>query len=78
MDLQKFDFKGHGVRVIADDPDCPRWVAKDVALALGYKDPTNAVKQHCRGVANHHPIQDRLGRTQNVRTITDQTSTASS
>ena len=23
--------------------------AKDAAVALGYSDPTNAIKQHCRG-----------------------------
>ena len=28
--------------------------AKDVALALGYKDPTNAIKLHCRGVVKRH------------------------
>lgn len=36
--------------------------ARDVAVALGYKDPTNAIKQHCLGVAIHHPIVDNLGR----------------
>ena len=29
---------------------------KDVATALGYQDPTNAVKLHCKGVANYHPL----------------------
>lgn len=43
---------------------------RDAASALGYKDSTNAIKQHCRGVAFHHPIADRLGRTQQVRFIT--------
>ena len=28
--------------------------AKDVAMALGYKDPTNAIKTHCRWVVKHH------------------------
>ena len=28
---------------------------KDVAAALGYKDTTNAMKQHCRGVVKRHP-----------------------
>lgn len=28
--------------------------AKDVAQALGYKDATNAIKQHCRWVVKHH------------------------
>lgn len=44
---------------------------KDVASALGYKDQTNAIKQHCRGVVNRHPIQDGLGRTQEAVFITE-------
>lgn len=28
--------------------------AADVAKALGYKDTTNAIKQHCKGVVKHH------------------------
>ena len=30
---------------------------RDVATALGYKDPTRALKQHCKGVAKHRPLQ---------------------
>lgn len=30
------------------------FVASDIAKALGYKDVTNAVKQHCRWVVKHH------------------------
>ena len=30
------------------------YCAKDIATALGYKDPTNAIKLHCRWVAKHH------------------------
>ncbi|WP_245527068.1 hypothetical protein [Brevibacterium mcbrellneri] len=26
-----------------------------MANALGYQDPANAVKLHCKGVANYHP-----------------------
>ena len=37
-------------------------MAKDVATVLGYSDATNAIKQHCKGVAKHHPIADRMGR----------------
>lgn len=71
MDIQQFDFKENHVRIVIAEDGEPRWVARDVAKALGYKDPTNAVKAHCRGVANHHPIKDRFGRTQNVRVITE-------
>jgi len=35
----------------------PWFVGKDVAQALGYADPTNAIKQHCKGVVKHHPLQ---------------------
>ncbi|MFI5505214.1 putative anti-repressor protein [Corynebacterium kutscheri] len=71
MTMELFNFHGNNVRVIVTDSGEPWWVAKDVAIALGYKDATNAIKAHCRGVANRHPIQDRLGRTQKVRVITE-------
>lgn len=29
---------------------------RDVANALGYQDPANAVKLYCKGVANYHPL----------------------
>lgn len=32
----------------------PYFVANDIAKSLGYKDTTNAVKQHCRWVVKHH------------------------
>lgn len=32
----------------------PYFVASDIAKALGYKDSTNAIKQHCRWVVKHH------------------------
>lgn len=44
---------------------------RDVATALGYRDPVNALKQHCRGVVIHHPVSDRLGRVQEARFITE-------
>lgn len=49
----------------------PLFCGRDAATALGYKDSINAIKQHCRGVALHHPITDRFGRTQQVRFITE-------
>jgi len=44
---------------------------KDVAAILGYSDTINAIKQHCKGVAKHHPITDRMGRSQEMRVITE-------
>lgn len=43
---------------------------RDVATALGYKDPTNAIKQHCKGVAIHHPLET-AGGVQHARFITE-------
>ena len=71
MSITPFNFQGKEVRVIADDPEKPLWVARDVATALGYKNTTDAIQRHCRGVVNHYPIKDRLGRTQNVRVIAE-------
>lgn len=46
------------------------FVGKDVAVALGYKDPKDAINTHCRvdGVVNH-PLIDSLGRTQQAKYI---------
>lgn len=70
--IQVFDSEQFGeVRVLLADNGNPIFCAKDVAVALGYKDPTNAIKQHCRGVAIHHPIVDSMGREQTARFITE-------
>lgn len=63
------DALGVTVRTV-DEGGQVLFCAKDVAAALGYSDPTNAVKLHCKGVANYHPLQTRGG-TQNVRFITE-------
>lgn len=62
--IKPFDFKGTTVRAVMDANNNPRFCGKDAAQALGYKDTVNALKQHCRGVAEYHPITDSLGRTQ--------------
>lgn len=41
------------VRTLVDG-DAVLFCAADVARALGYKDTTNAIKQHCKGVVKHH------------------------
>lgn len=41
---------------------------KDVAAALGYKDTTKAISQHCRGAAKR-PLIDNMGRTQQAAFI---------
>lgn len=51
-----FQFNGHIVRAFSIDGE-PAFVGKDVCERLGYADPTNAMKQHCKGVVKRHPLQ---------------------
>ena len=69
--LTPFQFESYSLRVITGDNGEPLFVGMDLCEALGYKDTTNAMKQHCRGVAKHHPIVDSLGRTQEARVLTE-------
>ena len=69
--IQVFDNQDFGTIRTVTDGGRVLFCGRDVATALGYKDPTNALKQHCRGVAKHHPIVDALGRTQDARFITE-------
>ena len=62
-------FKDTTIRAMYDEKGTPVFCAKDVATVLGYADTVNAITQHCRGVAFHHPIVDSLGRTQKARFI---------
>lgn len=49
------------------------FAGKDVACALGYENPTKAVRMHCRqdGGPKRYPIIDSLGRTQEATFITE-------
>lgn len=68
--LINFEFDSTTIRTLNEDGKI-MFCGKDVATALGYKDTKNALKQHARGVAFHHPITDSLGRTQEARFITE-------
>lgn len=48
----------------------PYFVGKDVAEALGYADPTTAIRSHCKGVQKLHPVQTGGGR-QEVRVLSE-------
>ncbi|MCG6574897.1 Rha family transcriptional regulator [Pseudomonas sp. AF32] len=43
-----FDFDGSAIRVITDKLGDPWFIARDVADALGYSKPENAVARHCK------------------------------
>lgn len=70
-DLQVFTNDAFGTIRTVEYEGKVYFCGRDVAAALRYKDPVNAIKQHGRGVAFHHPITDALGRTQEARFITE-------
>lgn len=49
--------------------DKPYFVASDVAKALGYSKPNNAINQHCKGATLKQGIIDNLGREQDTLVI---------
>ena len=55
-----FSFENQSIRVVDMDGK-PGLVGKDICDALGYADHTNAMKQHCKGVAKHHPLKTSGG-----------------
>lgn len=68
--LAVFNFETNDVRVVTGVDGNPLFVAKDVAVALGYQNTNEAVNTHCDdGVAKLYPIQDSMNRTQKVRVI---------
>lgn len=62
-------FQETEVRTIIDEQGNALFVAKDVALILGYANTNDAINRHCRGVVKHYPIVDALGRLQEARVI---------
>lgn len=57
-DLQIFQNPQFGeVRTITED-GVTLFCGKDVTAALGYKDTTNAIKQHCKGVVKRHLLTE--------------------
>lgn len=68
-ELILFKFENKKVRVVEIDGE-PWWVAKDVAKSLGYKAPSDAVKNHCKGVAKRCPLATKGG-SQEVRLISE-------
>lgn len=66
--ITPFKFENHNVRVITDDSGEPLFVGKDICDALGYADPTTAIRSHCKGVQILHPLQTDGG-IQKVRVL---------
>lgn len=71
MQAISFSFETLPVRALGT-PELPLFVATDVAGALGYKDRTNAIKQHVdpEDVVKAE-ITDSMGRTQTVNCVNE-------
>ena len=75
--IQLFQSEEFGeLRIIEDENGNPMFCAKDVAVALGYANPSKAVRDHCKsanadGGLKRYPIVDSLGREQMARFITE-------
>lgn len=69
-DLQVFTNDAFGTIRTVEHEDKVYFCGRDVATALGYKDPTNAIKQQCKGVVIHHPLET-AGGVQDTRFTTE-------
>lgn len=67
-ELQVFENPRFGAIRTLEEGEKVLFCGKDVCSALGYKDTTNAMKQHCRGVVKRH-LTDSLGRVQETNFI---------
>ena len=56
-EISIFNFPGDGkpVRTVTLPNGEPGFVGKDVAERLGYTNPSNAMGDHCKGVAIRYP-----------------------
>lgn len=68
--VRVFDNYDFGTIRTVNDGGRVLFCGKDVATALGGKDPTNALKLHCKGVTKHHHL-GTLGGIQQFHFITE-------
>ncbi|WP_295851035.1 Bro-N domain-containing protein [uncultured Xylophilus sp.] len=64
-----YHFDGASIRALEIDGE-PHFVGKDVAEALGYVRPNDALQQHCKGAAKHRPLPTGGG-IQQMRVINE-------
>lgn len=69
--LQVFNNEDFGkIRAAVTDDGNPIFCARDVAVALGYKNPNDAIAKHCKGIAFRYPLMTDGGE-QMARFITE-------
>lgn len=68
--LQIFNSPQFGdIRVMSDEKNNPLFVANDIACALGYSKPNNAISNHCKHATLKQGIIDSMGRVQAMNVI---------
>lgn len=67
--LIPFQFQSLTIRTVVIDDEV-WWVGKDVCEALGYSNPNDAIKQHCKGVAKRYPLPT-AGGMQEIRILAE-------
>lgn len=67
-ELKIFEKKEFGVVRAIEIDGKPFFVAKDVAVSLGYKNPNKAINDHCKEVTKRYLI-DSMGRKQEANFI---------
>ena len=69
--VQVFNNEDFGeIRASITEDGNPIFCARDVAVALGYKNPNDAISKHCKGIAIRYPLATDGGE-QLVRFITE-------
>lgn len=69
--LQVFNSEDFGeIRASITEDGNPIFCARDVAVALGYKNPNDAIAKHCKGIAIRYPLATDGGE-QMARFITE-------
>lgn len=64
-----FQFQSLTIRTVVIDDEV-WWVGKDVCEALGYANPSDAIKLHCKGVAKRYPLPTAGGK-QDIRILSE-------
>ena len=74
MEVQIFNNEQFGGLRTVEEEGQVWFCGKDVATALGYKRPKDAISSHCKGAVKRSPLQT-AGGTQEFVFIPNQTST---
>ena len=69
-DITIFNHLGNDIRVTTTEDGTPLFCGKDVAITLGYTNPSKAMQDHCKGVTIRYPLETPGG-IQQVRFITE-------